>query len=859
MLKHSTSLGTLFGRRRCPLFLATALLVAPGVANSADIIISVDTNETNGDATNLPSPGNGESLIVNEGVTMTIDEDGAGLTVIGVSDVVITNNGSIYTFGTENDCGFDETGAGCAGNEQNTSGEKSFGYADGMYIVGADYAQVTNNGLIDVDDYRGTAMFVQGESALITNNNQITVRGEYGIGMSLGRGSDAYLLNNGTITMNLASNVTGMNVFGWNPADDLGDPTDNRFATTTGHLLVNTGVIEWVKDSTNTGFIGMRMDGTDEEATGVPDEYDQYRYIVDAQMYNYGTIRVILTAPPGDSGAAYHAAGMRTAAHNVDIYNYGTIDIGSTGRGIDATGSGLGVYNYGTIIVDGGNADPTNNGLLSVGMEVFLDRAILNYGDATTDILRTDGTEADYRNKAVNAGLIRINNTRATLGAGVHIKGDSGQDFYNYGTVISPNGWSLLLDADDGQGSTGIPYKNNAYLFDGSILVGDLNVNPYSRVEWNLHFGDGYNAALRFDDTENQIWYSNRIHLGGAFPTGFHSPNGFVLVDNVAYVVDLESYSQQDQTTWSMVSMIQDAVDEETKTRPPEGDFAFNGDGSGGPSNKWARMFAGWVYDPGDGAVVVGDEASDERDGGYNGYSAGTIVGVNKAERSYFFGAAYSQVSSIDDMDNDTGYETYSGTLFAGISSTLRERFNLSMTTGVSFNHTDRDIADNRSVTGLDSVTANYVSAFLSPSLLVDGPWGSSMRLNYLGAWTQDHSYELSGGEELKVKKRYAHVFGSQFQMVHDIPMMENVPLIGERFPARVRYGVEGHYALGSDIKSTVTLPGFTRYSDSLKTPYNDGFTARGFAGLDLGPAFVEAGYDTDEQVSVSAGLKIRF
>nr|WP_319383022.1 hypothetical protein [uncultured Roseibium sp.] len=869
MLKHSTSLATLFGRSACPLFLATALVVAPGVANAQNVTIdnTDNLNETNGDwpgGTNELT-ADGGTLTVEEGVTMTIDEDGAGLFVDGVADVVITNNGTIITWGTALNTGPSDSAA------------RSFGYADGMYIVNADNALVINNGLIDVDDpgvdnnTSASAMFVRGEGAQLINNNQINIRGDYGYGMVFGRGNDGFLLNNGTISMINAHRTRGMIAYGWNPAVVVGLPADNRFETLTGHLLVNRGVIEATKESTDTDIHGMRIDGTDEEDVSAlqdKSELDQYIYIVDAAMHNYGTIRVSLDNAPGTSGDRDDASGMRTEAHNVDMYNYGTINLESTGIGMDADGSGLGVYNYGTIIVDGGNAATPTLGvaLYAVGMQVFSDRAILNYDDdAATDDYRTDGTEQDYRNKTVNAGLIQVNisnNAPDAMGAGVHIAGDSGQDFYNYGSIIVQNGWSIVLDADEFQGQ-GILRVNNLYLFDGSILVGDINVNPAANDEWHLTFGDGYNAAVRFDTASGtrasgfEEFYLNRYNYAngykGHFPDVFIAPNGYALIDNVAYTFDLESYSQQDQATWSMVSMIQDAVDSSTENRPPSGDFGFNGDDGAGMSNKWAQMFAGWVRDPGDGEVGVGSEATDEHEGGFNGYSAGTIIGVNMPERSYFLGAAYSKVDSIDWMDNDTGFDTQSGTLFGGIATTIRDRFDLSLTAGVSYNHSERDTADNRVSTGIHTMSSDYASVFLSPSLLIDGPIGSSLRLNYLGGWTQSHSYTLSGGEKLEVEQRLNHVVGAKFEMV------QNIPKLSERFRARFRYGAEASYADGEDIDSTLSLTGFTTTGDGLSTPYNNGFSAGGFAALDIGPAFIKASINSDEQVSVNAGLTLRF
>lgn len=838
MLKHSTSLATLFGRSACPLFLATALVSAPDVATATDFIVDADTTETNGAVGGGNEPiADGDTLTVEEGVTMTIDEDGAGLIVDGsglaagfIFDVVVTNNGSIYTTGTSANTG------------TSASAVRSFGFGDAIYVDYATNAMVINNGLIDVGDADAAAMALyRSDNSLSINNSVIDLRNDSVYGLFTTRSDAATLVNNGSIYSYSVSNSRGMRLAAFDPGAASASQAD---AAKTGHLMVNNGLIQAWKSSTNTGFRGMELAAL--QSTGGTD----YRYIVDSEMYNYGTINVIATRPTGLSTNARDIAGMFVNAHDVDVYNFGNIYLGSIGIGVEMQGSGLRQYNYGNIIIDAANAESpaaANQNPISAGIESWMNREVED--DGTTPIER----DSSYRNMVVNAGLIQINNDRDNgMSAGIWTNGGSGHDIYNYGEIRTPNGWSILYENDGQSGAGGY---NNTYLFDGSILVGDLYINPTAK-DWNrFHLGDGYNAVLQFDVS----WGKFVNGVDGPNPDLIYSPNGFVLLNDTIYTFDLESYAQQDQAAWSLVSMIQNTVDEETASRLPSGDFGFNGDGEAGLSNKWARMFTGWVHEDGDGAVVVGDDINDERDGGYSGYSAGTIVGVNKPDRSYFFGAAYGYLESIDEMDNDTGYDTHSASLFGGVAGTFKDRFDLSLIAGLTANHTQRDVADNRVLSGIDTVDANYGSVFLSPSLLVDGPWGSSLRLNYLGKWTQSHTYELYGGEELKVDQRFTSIVGTQFQMTHDIPMMQNVPLIGEQYRARIRYGVEGHYAFAPDIRGTVTLGGLPKTGPGLATPYDDGFSARGYAGLDIGPVFFEAGYNTDEQVSVNAGLKIRF
>ncbi|MEO0980965.1 MAG: hypothetical protein AAFY24_27150, partial [Pseudomonadota bacterium] len=78
------------------------------------------------------------------------------------------------------------------------------------------------------------------------------------------------------------------------------------------------------------------------------------------------------------------------------------------------------------------------------------------------------------------------------------------------------------------------------------------------------------------------------------------------------------------------------------------------------------------------------------------------------------------------------------------------------------------------------------------------------------------------------------------------------LPLTGQTFPTRIRYGVEASYADGQAI-------GYNLMGADFETDYDSGFSARGFAALEVGPTFIKAGYGTDEQVSINAGLTLRF
>lgn len=99
-LKRTSSLGTLFGQKMCPLFLAGALLSVPGHALAAEKRISFDTSVFQGGFTIVE----GDTVIVEEGVSLTPEESVGGFEIRS-DRVKVINNGTIETFGERVDYG----------------------------------------------------------------------------------------------------------------------------------------------------------------------------------------------------------------------------------------------------------------------------------------------------------------------------------------------------------------------------------------------------------------------------------------------------------------------------------------------------------------------------------------------------------------------------------------------------------------------------------------------------------------------------------------------------------------------------------------------------------------------------------
>ncbi|MEL7525011.1 MAG: hypothetical protein AAFN16_04535 [Pseudomonadota bacterium] len=315
--RRTSSLGTLFGQRICPLFLAGALLAAPGVAQADDVILDFDTFLSNGGLTF----GAGDTFIVQEGVTVETT-DAEGVYAWQLDGLTVINNGTIRTFG----------------DYLHNVPSGTNGYGDGIFIGDSEYATAINNGWISISD-----TFTNGIYAYEIGN------GFTGI-------------NNGTIVIEADAAQDNLDDDNGTPndtTDDIpvldpnGDPFRSAIASagirvdaydasnnpSTGHYLVNNGLIQsYVLQSR-----GMFIDGN-----GYSGPYQ----IVDSTMINNGTIEMLSEDP---SNGTYDVSGMRIEGHNGTMINNGLVRIVPRGFGLENNGAGGTVLNFGEILIDGEN------------------------------------------------------------------------------------------------------------------------------------------------------------------------------------------------------------------------------------------------------------------------------------------------------------------------------------------------------------------------------------------------------------------------------------------------------------------------------------------------------------------------
>lgn len=741
------------------LVLGTAF-VAPVQAGANDLFIDLNTigfdpSRTNG---TVAFPGPGDTLTLTEGTPIVI-RDAAGIDVFRADGVLVTNNGSIITSGTD---------AGVNNLDPN-----SFGYGDGIFVFESDNATIINNGSVSVGDFFSNALYHwQGENSTTINNGSILIREDilednpdwstWTPPPNNPTEPNPHIVPSTGQPFVTAGASAGIRIDAYDNREDENLPS----VALGGHYAENNGtIISYAVQSR-----GIYIDGAnfwtidDDNDPNTPDVTDDAFFSVDSTLVNNGRILMLATTP---SSGIYDASGMRAEAHDATIINNGYIEIRPEGFGIDYNGANGTVINDGTILAF--NED-------SHGIE--------HYRNGTT-------VPADLKpSYTENRGYISV---KGDNNHGVSLTGHVGHRFVNSGTVFSHSGYSI--EAGDGNQPLLQEDRNIVTLLDGSLLFGDVFVDLRTAEYTSMNFGDGLNATVRFEDG---------LHMGNGrgsdLPASFwsaHDSHVFDAATNAVYVADLDSYAQQDQAFWEMSALLQDAVDDGVASSgqvaiPALAMLPSDGTEQLGPAtNRWAGLFGGGLFAEADGAAPA-----------YDAYSGGVVIGANAEPFGVFGGVAATIVRG----DEEVSYETRLATAFGGVTGQVATGIDYSVLAGLALYQTERDVADNRVSGGIDTDTVTYPSIFLSPSIRVDGPIdGSSARVRYNAFWQAGHTFSFPGGTNLSVDDRFAHMVEARLQMQHDLGL------------GRVIYGVGGIWADGPDM--SFDLMGVSRtspYDDGL-------------------------------------------
>ncbi|QKV17901.1 autotransporter outer membrane beta-barrel domain-containing protein [Oricola thermophila] len=677
------------------------------------------------------------------------------------------------------------------------------------------------------DNHHAVRMNENGQS--LANHGRLETSGEWAMGILSG-GNDAVISNSGVIE------TSGGNASGITSGGDGAEIGNSGTIATSGDwamgiyhfgadsVVLNSGTIE---TSGNSAY-GIASEGVDAEIenSGAIETSGLYSdgiwsHGANAVIGNFGTIRT--------SGLS--AEGIWSDGANAAIDNSGVIETsGDSAEGIDSSGANATVSNSGTISTSGDNAD----GIWSHGANAV----VLNSGAVETSGDLAYGILSEAADATIgNTGTIVVTGAGA---AGVLSTAD-GATVTNSGTIASEQDNALEL-----QGSNA-----TLNLLAGSVIRGGVEFADPGTATLNI--GPGLNTALTVTGMPATV------DAGG---------QPLVVSGGVVAVVDPVGFAAAPSMIAGATGALANSLDR--RMRGPVSSsapsfvtsyFPVAGGGDEGTSAAgwWGDVFGGMSsrsasgneagYGQLHGGVVVGfdrEVSASTRAGLFAGGLAGRFAEDNDATvvgMTGIFGGAYARHDA--------------GAFFA----------DLSLTGGVTFNDSDRQVLNNLAPGGIETATASYAGVFASPSLTVGGShevagttFTPSLRARYTGIYLDGYA-ETGSAAALTVDSRVHHVFDLRAQVETALVDRDDA---GDMQRVSLRAGVDGIFHRGDDVDADLLGTGISFASGT------DEDVARGFVGVDAahvmpgGRTFnagfeVGAGTDSVVTLDLRAGLRGRF
>lgn len=732
---------------------------------------------------------------------------------------------------------------------------------------------LTNDGTIETLGDNSAGVYSEGDGAKITNNGLLRATGSDSVGI-FSSGADVDIVNNGTIeaTNDALGGIvaTGPNAQATNKGTiDLSGP--DAF----GMVMLGDGAL-----LNNSGTISVDGDG----AFGAALQGDGSRLV------NSGSITV-----NGTSAIAISSIGA-----DADISNSGTLTTtGETTIGIGVEGAGTTVTNTGTISTNGlasfgilagrylggttfapvDSVSVVNNG--SIGVSGDGATGILVYG-ADADVsnggsLNASGTGANgivvegSRARIVNSGSINVSGEGTTAIAGGMFGGEfSNGTITNSGRIIASGVGTVGI----GTGGDNVTVTNSGTLLSDSVAIafgGDdarLNLLARTAVQGHIAFFGANNTAY-FGPGLNAV-----ITFSGNFPdTVLTEGRPFAINGSTIAVLDTAGFASARDVVTDLTGNIAGAV---------ENRLAAAREGTGGAALGLSGNHGAGIGEGGSAATGLGpafwataiggyrDQDSTGSDAGFRNQLGGVLVGVDTDLSDNWRGGAFLGASGgsvrVDGAAQDIDHRSFFGGGYLGYTAGLNFA-DLSVSIGSLRQDSDRRIANNMVIGGLESAHAKSDGVFVSPALTVgthmamgDTTIIPSLRLRYAGLFLDSYS-ETGGSDALSVRSRDVHVFEARGQIALPLTPMETQSGV---WSTTLRAGIDG--IANSGGKVSATLLG----QDIVFTPAGNKGVIRGFAGADFNfvttermqfYGTVEAGYGSDKAFTAvaRAGLSVPF
>ena len=748
-------------------------------------------------------------------------------------------------------------------------------YGSGIYGEAVSYGgdagtvTITANGDVTAGDYGigGKSISYGGDAGTvtITANGDVTA-GDYGsgiVGGSVGFVRNGYYGNAGNVTITANGDVTGgVDGIAAGSASDYGN-AGNVTITANGDVTSGDGAGIDARSYSYYGDTGNVTITANGNVKG-----GNYGIFANSQSGFFDAGNVTITAHDIEGESGIFATNRANDAGDVSV----TADnvIGRSGQGIRAVSSGASSVGSVTITVN----DVTGTGNDGIVAASFgTDRAAGNVTIRANDVTGYEnGIDAESRSSDGIAGNVTItaNNVTGTGERGISAishGGEYGIDSTGnvtitannvsggyigiYGTSISGSATSgdVTITANNVSGGyigigaytqdgtvsvttngtvSGPRHAMSLFggtvelnLNEGSVIIGELQINSKDRTNSTLNFGEGLTAVVQFDDAD------------GEMPNTVTSPDGNHVVDgNLVYVVDGASLgaaqASRQQMNTATNGLFQSALNNRAGLTTPNGTNArISSRGSGSTSTTWTT----WGTLIGSG---VNQPATDNISA-YSGSATALIMGVDyDAQSGVFGGLSTGQVSS----DDGAGFKTKQRGIYAGVYRDLGNGSKLSFSLGATETNSERNVSG---LSGLEIAKADYNSVVVNASYTKSDIFDDlDLRLSYTGTFAEGYTETASSGN-LTVDDGSKHTLGVRVQK--SIPMDQ------------------GGFRFGADVLRTIgqgggiTLAGQTLDVERLDT----GITSRAFLGLDMDNVIAEIGVDNNGRTDATLAVKFRF
>ncbi|GAB5511290.1 MAG: hypothetical protein Rhims3KO_26910 [Hyphomicrobiales bacterium] len=482
------------------------------------------------------------------------------------------------------------------------------------------------------------------------------------------------------------------------------------------------------------------------------------------------------------------------------------------------------------------------------------DNIITNAGTVTG---ADEGIDLGSRNIITNSGTVN--------GGGEGIQVGSNNVITNQGTITSGEESIRVTGINNTVVNSGtvigvtaaVEFENSnntLKLLAGSALQGNLALGDATNT---LLIGPGLNTALEFTGTPS-------IQANG-LPV--------IVVGNTMYAVDVTGFSVHDEMVGDLTRSVGRSLEDRlSATRPGE---------QSGTSSAMALGYAPMTHTMGsfadsqsDGVWMSGLGGYRTQDGGattldFETRFAGAIGGFDAMVALETRVGVFGGINFADVDTGVVGQELSSNSFFGGLyvgHEIGRYILDASLTAGWSDFDSERRVANNAIVGGIETARASYGGAFISPSLTLgtdfsvgSGTLTPSMRVRYAGLFLDSYT-ETGSAANLTVGDRAIHIFEAGAELSYaPAPLDTSAGAFQQRFSV----GVDGTLVEGDAVSATVVGQAFSFNAETEDT-------VRGFLGYGADLAMTqsanltlsaEAGYDTNNALTLGgrAGFSLTF